>query len=145
MIRRAFEGLVLASLCTTLLAQQNPSERVQRFAMLPQWSGIWETELSAQLSAGELDKAMAEASKHPERITAILAPKGALQPAEIAFFSLVQLNGKPPYNEEWNRRYERLKAKIRSAPASVIKPGSVKACSWEGSRLSGGQLRDHYG
>jgi hypothetical protein len=131
MASRTLLGLAAVWFCAGALAQTSSADRIQKFANLPQWTGIWETELSAQLNAGELDKVMAEAVQHPERITAVLAPKGALHPAEVAFFSLVQLNGKPPYNAEWERRYERLKRQIQTMPASVIKPGSVKACSWE--------------
>jgi hypothetical protein len=130
-MRNVFLWILLASFSAVLPAQQNPPDRAKRLAALPPWTGIWETELSAKLSAGELDKEMGEAMQHPERIRAVLAPTGTLQPAEVYFFSLVQLNGKPPYNPEWDRRYEQLKAKIRSAPASVVKPGTVKACSWE--------------
>ena len=130
-MKTVLNALLLASFFTTLLAQQNPPERVSQFAALPKWTGVWETELSAKLESGELDQTMAEAVQHPERITAVLAPKGALQPAEVAFFSLVQLTGKPPYNEEWAHRYERLKRKIQTTPASAVKPGSLKACSWE--------------
>jgi len=130
-MRTLLRALLLGAFFTTLYAQQNPPERVRQFAALPKWTGIWETELSARLNSGELDKMLAKATQHPETVTAVLAPRGALQPAEIAFFSLVQLNGKPPYNQEWDRRYERRKRKIRSMPASAIRPGSVKACSWE--------------
>jgi hypothetical protein len=131
MAARTLFALAIACFCARAVGQPSSPDRIQKFAALPQWTGIWETELSAQLNAGELDKTMAEAARHPERITAVLAPKGALHPAEVAFFSLVQLNGKPPYNEEWERRYQRLKRQIQAMPASVVKPGSAKACSWE--------------
>jgi len=131
MASRILMTLLIGAFCVTSFAQQNPPDRVRRFAALPNWTGIWESELSAQLQSGELDQAMTEAMKHPEKVTAVLAPKGALLPAEVEFFRRVQLNGKPPYNEEWNRRYEHLRRTIQATPASAVKPGSVKACSWE--------------
>jgi len=115
----------------TSFAQHSPPDRARRFAALPNWTGIWEAELSAQLQSGELDQAMTEAMKHPEKVTAVLAPKGVLLPAEVEFFRRVQLNAKPPYNEEWSRRYERLKRQIQATPASAVKPGSIQACTWE--------------
>lgn len=105
-------------------------ERVRQFAALPNWTGIWETELSAQLSHGELDKFMAEAAQHPERITTVLAPPGILQSAEVAFFSRMQLIHEPPYNPEWRSHYERLSKEIHATPAAAVKAGSVMACSW---------------
>src|SRR6185437_9054841 len=97
----------------------NPPERVRQFAALPNWTGVWETELSAQLNSGELDKAMAEAVRHPERNTTVLAPKGVLHPAETLFFSRMQLIREPPYNPEWQRRYERLSQKIRQDELTI--------------------------
>lgn len=124
-------ALSIAVFGATSFAQQNPPDRVRRFAALPKWTGIWESELSAQLQSGELDQAMTDAMKHPEKVTAVIAPKGVLLPAEVEFFRRVQLNGKPPYNAEWSRRYERQKRKIQAMPASAVEPGTVKACSWE--------------
>jgi hypothetical protein len=122
---------LLLTLSGPLLAQTNGADRVQRFAALPNWSGIWETELSAQLNNGELDQAMTEAMRHPERVTAVLAPRGVLLPAEVVFFSRQQLTQKPPYNAEWDRRYERQKRVVLATPASAVKAGTVKACSWD--------------
>ena len=108
----------------------NSPERVRQFAALPNWTGVWETELSAQLNSGELDQAMTEAVQHPERSTTVLAPKGVLHPAETLFFSRMQLIREPPYNPEWQHRYERLTKEIRATPASAVKAGSVMACTW---------------
>ena len=107
-MRRRFLAAVLTfSLCAAVPAQQqaaghqregddaNPPERVRQFAALPNWTGVWETELSAQLNSGELDKAMAEAVRHPERNTTVLAPKEVLHPAETLFFSRMQLIREP--------------------------------------------------
>ncbi len=124
-------AMLLATLSGPVLAQSNSPERVQRFAALPNWSGIWETELSAQLDGGELDQSMSEAMRHPERITAVLAPPGVLLPAEVLFFSRQQLIQKPPYNAEWDRRYESQKREVLATPASAVKAGTVKACSWD--------------
>src|SRR6185437_14650296 len=131
-MRRRFLAAVLTfSLCAAVPAQQqaaghrregddaNPPERVRQFAALPNWTGVWETELSAQLNSGELDEAMAEAVRHPERNTTVLAPKGVLHPAETLFFSRMQLIREPPYNPEWQRRYERLSQKIRQDELTI--------------------------
>jgi hypothetical protein len=123
-------ALLLVAMSGPVLAQAS-DERVQRFAALPNWSGIWETELSAQLDNGELDQAMAEAMRHPERMKAVLAPPGVLLPAEVEFFGRQQLVQKPPYNAEWDRRYERQKRKVMATHASAIKAGTIKACSWD--------------
>jgi hypothetical protein len=130
-MRTLLMALLLAVLNGPVLAQANSTSRVQRFSALPNWTGIWETEISAQMENGELDKAMAEAMRHPDRVTAVLAPKGVLLPAEVEFFSREQLIKKPPYNSEWDHRYERLKRKVMATPAAAVKAGSVKACRWE--------------
>jgi hypothetical protein len=124
-------ALALVMLSGPVYAQTNNTERIQRFSTLPNWSGIWETELSAQMDSGELDQAMMEATRHPERITAVLAPRGVLLPAEVAFLSRQQLIGEPPYNAEWERRFQRLKREVLTTPASAVKAGTVKACGWE--------------
>lgn len=123
-------ALLLMTLSGPVLAQAS-AERVQQFAALPNWSGIWETELSAQLDNGELDQAMAEAMRHPERMKAVLAPPGVLLPAEVEFFSRQQLVQKPPYNADWDRRYEKQKREVMATHASAVKAGTVKACSWD--------------
>jgi hypothetical protein len=152
---RLLSAVLCVSICATASAQQtaaeqrregddatateqrregddaHPAERVRQFAALPDWTGVWETELSAQLNAGELDKAMSEAVQHPQRLTTVLAPRGVLHPAEIVFFSRMQLIAEPPYNPEWHGRYERLSQKIRATPASAVNVGSVMACAWE--------------
>jgi hypothetical protein len=128
---RLLAAVLSVSVSGTLPAQQTPPDRVRQFAALPNWTGVWETELSAQLSSGELDKAMSEAVQHPERNTTVLAPKGVLHPAETEFFSRMQLIREPPYNPEWRRRYERLSQKIRATPASAVDVASVMACTWE--------------
>ena len=115
---------------STAGAQQDLPDRIRQFATLPDWTGVWETELSAQLNNGELDAQMADAIKHPERIRFEFAPKGVLSPAEVLFFSLVQLYGKPPYNAEWERWYRNQVQVLHRTPASAVQAGSVKACTW---------------
>jgi hypothetical protein len=124
-------ALLLVTLSSPVPAQTNGTDRVQQFVSLPNWSGIWETELSAQLENGELDQAMADAMRHPARNTAVLAPRGVLLPAEVEFLSRQQLIQEPPYNAEWKRRYEGLKLQVLATPASAVKAGTVKACGWD--------------
>ncbi len=123
--------LLLAALaCAPLSAQQNAPARVRQFAALPAWTGIWEGEIAAQLGSDELDKAIAEARAHPEKVPTV-APPGVLDPVEAFVLTRSPLHGKPPYNAEWDRKYELRRKKIQSAPASAIRPGSIKACGWE--------------
>jgi hypothetical protein len=118
------------ALCLSAQAQQNPPERVRQFAALPKWTGIWETELAAQLNSGELDKALGRAMKDPDSVTYVLAPKGVLLPLEVEFFGRMQLLHRPPYNAQWLKQYEGEVHDAQTAPATAVNPGDIKGCVW---------------
>jgi hypothetical protein len=116
--------------CGPLLAQQNPPERVSKFAALPAWSGIWEGQVSAESNSDAFGATLHEALAHPADIP-LVAPPGVLSAAESFFINRTQLQQKPPYNAEWDRKYELRKRTIRATPASAVKPGSIMACTWD--------------
>lgn len=109
--------------------QAGPAERARQFASLPQWSGIWETEIAAQLFSGELDRALGEAEDNPATAAFTLAPPGVLLPLEVEFFRRVQMLGKPPYNPQWAQRYENSVREVRATPASAVNPADIRACT----------------
>jgi hypothetical protein len=123
---------VLAALPCVAATQIRPvsAARTQRFAALPDWTGIWETELSAAMASDEIGQLIARESKTPNRPEFYFAPAGTLQPFEVEFFRLMQLLQKPPYNVEWDSKYQAQVAELKSTPASAVVPGSVKACAW---------------
>jgi len=111
------------------LSLASAADRTRQFASLPQWSGIWETEIAAELSSGELDHAMAEAEKNPTTAAFTLAPPQVLLPLDVEFFRRVQLLQKPPYNPEWEQKYESLVREVRAMPASAVNPRDIRACT----------------
>jgi hypothetical protein len=122
--------LALAMLaCAALQAQANPPERVRQFAALPPWTGIWETEVAAQLASGELDQALAGAEHNPATAAFTLAPPGVLLPLEVEFFRRAQLLGTPPYNRQWQQVYEQRKREVKATPASAVNMGDIRACT----------------
>lgn len=106
------------------------NERARRFAALPDWSGIWETRLSAAMSSGEIDKLIARAAQNPNRPEFNFARPGILQPFEVEFFRLVQLLQKPPYNPEWEGHYHSQVASLNEPRAPMANDAAVKACTW---------------
>lgn len=128
---RILGAILLAALtCSSLPAQQNVPGRVRQFALLPAWTGIWEGELAAQAGSDELDKAIAQAKAHPETVPTV-APPGVLDPVEAFLLTRSPLLATPPYSDEWARKYDLRRKQIQAAPASAIKPGSIKSCGWE--------------
>ena len=118
------------ALCASVHAERNTSERIRQFAALPTWTGIWETELSAQLNSGELDKALEQSMKDPDSVTFVLAPKGVLLPLEVEFFAHMRLLQKPPYNYEWLKKYDSEVRDTQATEASAVNPGDIKGCTW---------------
>jgi hypothetical protein len=105
------------------------TERTRQFAALPNWAGIWETELSAA-SDSELHKLIDREARKPDRPEFNFAPEGTLQPFEVEVFRLVQLLQKPPYNPEWEVRFRSQVAELKQTPAAAVEAGTVKACAW---------------
>ncbi len=106
------------------------NERARRFAALPNWTGIWETGLSAAMASGEIDKLIADEAQNPHRPEFNFARPGILQPFEVEFFRLVQLLQKPPYNPEWEAHYRDQAARLNERSASPVSNDAVKACTW---------------
>jgi len=123
-------GSLGLALCSSAYSQQNPPERVQQFASLPKWTGLWESEVEAKLNSGELDKALEASMKDPDSVTFVLAPKGVLLPLEVEFFGQAQLLHRPPYNEQWQKKYDSQVRDAQAAPASAVNPGDIKGCAW---------------
>jgi hypothetical protein len=110
-------------------AKSTAADRGRQFASLPQWSGIWESEVEAQLSSGELEPALEDAEKNPDKLTFTLAPPGVLLPLEVEFFRHVQMLATPPYNSEWAQKYESLIGEVRATPAAAVNPADIRACT----------------
>ena len=79
-------------------AAPNPAKRVLAFARLPDWTGLWETESSKQITnpAGRSDS-----------------------------FSLGNLGGHPPYNPEWEQKYQ---AALSDPVAAATQANTFKGC-----------------
>jgi len=105
-------------------------ERARRFAALPNWTGIWETRLSAAMASGEIKTIIAQDAHNPNRPEFNFAPPGILHPFEMEFFRLVQLLQKPPYNPQWEANYRSQVARLTQTPASTSDGNAVKACTW---------------
>lgn len=121
--------MAMAGCCSALHGQVNPPERVRQFAALPRWTGLWETEIAAQLNSGELDKALAEADHNPAVAEFPLAPPGVLLPLEVEFFRRAQLLGRPPYNEPWQKEYERRIREVKATPVAAVNMGEIRSCA----------------
>ncbi|HEY4215213.1 MAG TPA: hypothetical protein VGM84_27330 [Steroidobacteraceae bacterium] len=130
MIRRALPILALLLAWAPLTAQQSAPSRTQRFASLPAWTGIWEGEVASEMRTDEFGAVLHEATTHPESIP-VVAPPGVLSPSEAFMVSRTQLQHKPPYNSEWDRKYEQRKRKIQTTPLSAVRAGSIMACGWD--------------
>jgi hypothetical protein len=119
----AIVAIVLAIACvaedgqTVEAARPSAPERAKTFARLPDWTGYWETELSAALVFGEFDPQAGGA-----------APPG-VDPVALAFMTRSKLAGRPPYNSEWERRTQlEVKALKRAQLRHAVEPPSFKVC-----------------
>lgn len=130
MTPKALLVLALCVACRPAAAQGGQSHRIEQFAALPNWSGIWEGEVAHELRSEGFDKIMQDALAHPQTIPTV-APPGVLDPVETFVISRTQLQQRPPYNPEWQRRYEQTEHAIQSTPASAVDAGSIMACDWD--------------
>jgi len=117
-------------LCWQAAIAQDLPERNQRFANMPNWSGIWEGEVANELSTGAIGESFQDALAQKNGIP-VVAPPGTLDPLEAFVIGRTQLAKEPPYNTEWAAKYDRLRRKIHAAPASAVKAGSIMACAWD--------------
>ncbi|HTC50518.1 MAG TPA: hypothetical protein VK700_01120 [Steroidobacteraceae bacterium] len=104
-------------------AQSGASARIHEFAALPDWTGLWETEISVAVLNGEFDKAVAA----PSADAALPSTAGAA-PAELGFLNRMQLLGRPPYNPEWQRKSQGVATHVGVAGA----PPPLKVCGKAG-------------
>jgi|HubBroStandDraft_2_1064218.scaffolds.fasta_scaffold29954_3 hypothetical protein len=100
-------------------AQSRAAQRTREFAALPDWTGLWETEISVALLSGEFDKPVAAPPP---------AASAGLTRTEIGFISRVQLFAKPPYNSEWERKSQPTPTHARAPTA----PPPFKTCGRTG-------------
>jgi hypothetical protein len=94
---RLVAAAVLA-VAATHAAAGNSAKRAQAFARLPDWTGLWETELSKSIT-------------------------NAAGRSEV--FSLGNLGGHPPYNPEWEQKYQ---AALTDPVAAEKQANSFKGC-----------------
>ncbi len=95
--------------------QVHPAQRADAFAMLPDWSGYWETQVATGLLTGELFKPAPGTAHADPKPPAANAPS-----AEDAFVgAFLKLGGKAPYKPEWE---------IRSRTAASRPHPFAKAC-----------------
>ena len=97
---RSLTLLAAALLLSVSAAQADPSaaRRVRAFARLPDWTGLWETEASKAITnpAGRSDS-----------------------------FSRGNLGGHPPYNAEWEQKYQ---AALSDPAAAAQQANTFKGC-----------------
>ena len=98
-MRRLFWLLVAGAFAASLAhAAPGLSRRVQAFARLPDWTGLWETNIS---------KACTTAS-------------GVCRES---FGGQMKLTGHPPYNAEWEQKYQAALAAAKAAHTDVVPKG----------------------
>jgi len=103
MMRRIGAAVAAALLAMSAAhSAPNPAKRVQAFARLPDWTGLWETAMSKEITN----------------------PAGRSEN-----FSLGNLGGHPPYNAEWEPRYQ---AALTDSVAAATQANTFKGCG-EGS------------
>ena len=108
-MRHAICGLMtLSLLATPVLAQTSSDQRVRAIAALPDWSGIWE---QSGVAYGVNGRPGGDLSAMPQVL------------------QKMQFGGHPPYNAEWEAKYEaklaRNKAGLPTDPTASCRPGGM--------------------
>lgn len=98
-------SLAVLALSVTLLASvvgaaPNSRERVRAFARLPDWTGLWETSTSKQIT-------------------------NASGRSESGSFSNSKLTGHPPYNAEWEQKHQ---AMLKDPAIAAKRANASKGC-----------------
>lgn len=83
MTRLAMFGIVVVFAASLVCAAPSSPQRVRAFARLPNWTGLWETPISKE-------------------ITTPSGGSGRTGPSRVRF----ELAGHPPYNSEWEQKYQ---------------------------------------
>src|SRR5215469_16262389 len=97
-------AVLLCVVAPLTVAGRNSSTRVQAFAALPDWTGLWRSDIA---------KLLDNASGHVDTSN------------DLDELSHVKLLGHPPYNPEWEQKYQ---AMLRS-PGAAAAVASGKSCS----------------
>jgi hypothetical protein len=93
-------GIVLVLTVSLVSGAPNSPRRVQAFARLPDWTGLWETAISKDLTT----------------------PSGSSRTAGGVSLKLV---GHPPYNPEWEQKYQ---AVLNNPAAKAALTNTLKGC-----------------
>jgi hypothetical protein len=130
---RVLPALVASLMLCPLHAEQNSAHRDRVFSALPDWTGFWQTDAAALLiKGGAPPKTPAPGGSGPAPKPAAL-PVGKTTPGAPAvdaaltefFLKLVPLAGKPPYNPEWQKKYQDGLSHASSAPLTI---SAAEAC-----------------
>lgn len=100
MNRAAASALLLVLGIATALAAPNSPQRVRAFAQLPDWTGLWETSSSKEIT-------------------------NAAGQTGVGFFRTLKLLEHPPYNAEWERKYQAL---LNDAALGAKMANTLKGC-----------------
>ena len=96
-------------------AAQNSAQRVQAFAVLPDWTGLWEWSYGAPSDAS--------LGEPPLDST---APQSVAQIVRSA-----KLNGQPPYNAAWDAKYQAArKAQMAEIASNTADEATSKGCKF---------------
>lgn len=122
MNRRKLIGLVWVLAVSLAHAQQNSAQRVRAFATLPNWTGYWETDLAAALNSHDFS------GLKPDPASAAVAAYSD-EPGGSRFFPLMKLTAKPPYNPQWEQKYQRALTKLKNAGGHSKTSAAAKTCT----------------
>lgn len=120
--------IAVALFANPIYGQQSSPQRVRTFAALPNWTGLWETDLSASLDSGEFARSLRRPPSAPQSDATDAPPVAAESPVEQAFFKRMQLMQKPPYNQEWQKKYVDAVQRLATAAHPRESSTSAKTC-----------------
>ncbi len=121
MTRQLMLALALLVSTSAIHAQGSSVERTRAFTALQNWTGLWETDTSAALLSGEIERAAANRAREADE----KAANAGLDPVAAEFLSRSQILGKPPYNAEWQRRSE---SELGRGRVAAGPPPALKVC-----------------
>ncbi|HEV2700776.1 MAG TPA: hypothetical protein VGV09_04035 [Steroidobacteraceae bacterium] len=118
-------ALALALAVSLAHAQQSSALRVRAFAALPNWTGFWETDLSAALNSHDFS------GLKPDSAAAAIAAYDD-EPGGDIFFALTKLAAKPPYNPEWEQQYQMAVTTLKNSRGHSKSSVTEKTCTSSG-------------
>ena len=116
--------LALVLLIGPVYSQQSSPQRLRALAALPDWSGLWETELAAQLDSGDFARSLTP----PVAASAQGPPEGVEAAVELAFFKRMVILGTPPYNAEWQKKHA-AEVAATAHPGAPVTTRTAKTCA----------------